>query len=229
MTQADVPQTLDSIARALIPNTNLVHAPKKAQDARLAATIADLHVHPAIEALLHILNHDLPSAHFLVRHMQAPPAVEGMLLHGILHRAEGDFNNARAWIGDVSDACEGYQPKKKEQDQRLDADIEKQLGNSSHPSSSSMVKFVYGDQDPMALTTSIEAFRGKKQNEKSEDEGKVIEQKIREEAEAVLEWCRSKFGDGAWEDATKAWVKNSDEINKISGDMVSGGKGYRKF
>jgi hypothetical protein len=32
-----------------------------------------------------------------------------------------------------------------------------------------------------------------------------------------------------FDDATKAWVKNSEEISKISGDMVSGGKGYRKF
>ena len=49
------------------------------------------------------------------------------------------------------------------------------------------------------------------------------------EAEKVLEWCKNKFGDGVWEDATKAWVKNSEEISKISGDMVSGGKGHRKF
>jgi len=228
MAQADVPLTLDSIAHTLISNTNLVHAPKKAQDARLTAIIADLHVHPAIEALLHIANHDLPSAHFLVRHMQAPPAVEGMLLHGILHRAEGDFNNARAWISDVSDACEGYQPKKKEQGQRLAAEIVKQVSNRSY-ASSSLVKFVYGDQHPVALINSVEAFRGKKQSEGKEKEGEALEERIRNEADRVLEWCKSKFGEGAWEDATKAWVKNSDEINKISGAMVSGGKGYRKF
>ncbi|KAK1912273.1 hypothetical protein P3342_009874 [Pyrenophora teres f. teres] len=228
MAHADVAQILDSIARTLISNTNLIHAPKKAQDARLTATIADLHVHPAIEALLHIVNHDLPSAHFLVRHMQAPPAVEGMLLHGILHRAEGDFNNAKAWISDVSDACEGYQPKKKEEGLRLDAEIAKQVGNHSHVSSS-LVIFVYGDEGPLALINAVEALRGRKQSERKEDEMKMVEKKIREEAEKVLGWCTSKFGEGAWKDATKAWVKNSEEINKISGDMVSGEKGYRKF
>jgi hypothetical protein len=226
MGQSDVPQTLESISQTLIPKTNLVHPPKKAQDAQLTATIADLHVHPTIEALLHILNHDLPSAHFLVRHMQAPPAVEGMLLHGILHRAEGDFNNARAWISDVGDACEGYQPKHKEDGQKLDADVAKQVGSNS-AISSSLIKFVYGDEEPKSLIDAVEKFRSRKKSEKDEEEG--IEKRIRGEAEKVLEWCKNKFGDGMWEDATKAWVKNSEEISKISGDMVSGGKGHRKF
>jgi hypothetical protein len=53
------------------------------------------------EVGLHILNQDLPSAHFLVRHMQSAPAFAGMYLHGILHRIEGDFDNARAWYSDV--------------------------------------------------------------------------------------------------------------------------------
>ncbi|KAI9870540.1 MAG: hypothetical protein M1830_004118 [Pleopsidium flavum] len=34
--------------------------------------------------------------------MQAAPAYEGMYLHGILHRIEGDYDNARAWYGDVA-------------------------------------------------------------------------------------------------------------------------------
>lgn len=44
------------------------------------------------------------SAHFLVRHMQSPPAFEGMFLHGILHRIEGDYDNARAWYSNVKDS-----------------------------------------------------------------------------------------------------------------------------
>lgn len=34
--------------------------------------------------------------------MQAPPAYEGMFLHGILHRIEGDYDNARAWYKNVA-------------------------------------------------------------------------------------------------------------------------------
>lgn len=36
--------------------------------------------------------------------MQAPPAYEGMFLHGILHRIEGDYDNARAWYGNVGES-----------------------------------------------------------------------------------------------------------------------------
>ncbi|KAG9195364.1 hypothetical protein G6011_00485 [Alternaria panax] len=227
MSQSEVSRKLESISQTLIPNTNLVHPPKKRQDVQLTAIIADLHVHPSIEALLHILNHDLPSAHFLVRHMQAPPAVEGMLLHGILHRAEGDFNNARAWISDVADACEGYQPKHKEDGQKLDAEIVKQVGsNSSMPAS--LIEFVYGDEEPKSLIDAVEEFRSRKKSDRRDDE-EVIEKRMRNEVEKVLEWCKNKFGNEVFDDATKAWVKNSEEISKISGDMVSGGEGHRKF
>ncbi|EUC43896.1 hypothetical protein COCMIDRAFT_99721 [Bipolaris oryzae ATCC 44560] len=228
MSDPDVTQQLDSISHRLITNTRLAHAPKKPQDTQLTATIADLHVHPTIEALLHILNHDLPSAHFLVRHMQAPPAVEGMLLHGILHRAEGDFNNARAWLSDVSDACEGYQPKHKDEGQKLDPEVAKQVGGNEQISGS-LVEFVYGTEDAGSLVDAVEAFRRQKQGQRGEEEEREIEGRIRGEAEKVMEWCRRKYGSGVWKDATRAWVKNSEEISEISGSMVSGGKGYREF
>jgi hypothetical protein len=59
-------------------------------------------LHPALETLLHLLNADLASAHFLVRHMQSPPAWEGMAMHALLHRFEGDLDNARAWYSDIA-------------------------------------------------------------------------------------------------------------------------------
>ncbi|KAH9845240.1 hypothetical protein Tdes44962_MAKER01250 [Teratosphaeria destructans] len=70
----------------------------------LSHHIANLQLHPALECILHILNGDLTSAHFLLRHMQSPPAWEGMYIHGILHRIEGDYRNAEAWYGDVCDS-----------------------------------------------------------------------------------------------------------------------------
>jgi hypothetical protein len=70
----------------------------------LSNTITSLQLHPALESALHILNADLASAHFLVRHMQSAPAFEGMYLHGILHRIEGDIPNARAWYSDVAES-----------------------------------------------------------------------------------------------------------------------------
>ena len=36
--------------------------------------------------------------------MQSSPAYEGMFLHGILHRVEGDYDNTRAWYSNVRDS-----------------------------------------------------------------------------------------------------------------------------
>lgn len=69
-----------------------------------SSTISALQLHPVTESALHILNHDLSSAHFLLRHMQGPPAWEAMYAHGILHRVEGDVDNARAWYSEVKDS-----------------------------------------------------------------------------------------------------------------------------
>ncbi|MCJ1330229.1 hypothetical protein MMC10_006912 [Thelotrema lepadinum] len=73
----------------------------KPTDPSLTDTISSLYLHPALEAALHVLNNDLASAHFLVRHMETAPAHEAMYIHGILHRIEGDYDNARAWYNDV--------------------------------------------------------------------------------------------------------------------------------
>jgi hypothetical protein len=176
-----------------------------------------------------MLNSDLPSAHFLVRHMQAPPAVEGMLLHGILHRAEGDFDNSRAWIGDVKDACEGWKPKKREEGEKLDEEVFEKTRSPKH-SDETLFSYVYSNEsDANKLIDDVEAFRKDKNRRKEKGGGEELEQRGRRELEKVLEWCKGKFGEGQWKDATKAWVKNSEEISKMSGDMVSGGKGYRKF
>ncbi|KAF1935473.1 hypothetical protein EJ02DRAFT_460349 [Clathrospora elynae] len=160
--------------------------------------------------------------------MQAPPAVEGMLLHGILHRAEGDFNNARAWVSDVEDACEGFQPKKREEETRLEDEVFEKV-QSGNAIRDSLISYVYKSESPTQLIDDVEAFRSKKASERTNGEEEDIEDRIRKEAGKVLEWCTSKFGAGAWTDATKAWVKNSEEISKMSGDMISGGKGYREF
>ncbi|KAM0713688.1 hypothetical protein Q7P37_010650 [Cladosporium fusiforme] len=74
------------------------------QNPALSHEISSLALHPTLEALLHILNSDLSSAHFLVRHMESRPAVEGMFVHGVLHRVEGDYLNAEAWYRDVQDS-----------------------------------------------------------------------------------------------------------------------------
>ncbi|MCJ1474970.1 hypothetical protein MMC13_003630 [Lambiella insularis] len=95
--------TFDDLYAHLLTLRAPLLPPGKATDPKLTDKIASLYVHPTLEAALHLLNCDLPSAHFLVRHMQAAPMYEAMYLHGILHRIEGDYDNARAWYGNVAD------------------------------------------------------------------------------------------------------------------------------
>ena len=94
--------TFDSIYEQLLTLPIPLLPPGHSTKPALTAQISSLSLHPALEAAFHILNNDLPSAHFLARHMQAAPAYEGMCLHGILHRIEGDYDNARAWYRNVS-------------------------------------------------------------------------------------------------------------------------------
>lgn len=173
-------QTYANIRSKLLP-PNLPAAllpPSRPAYPELTASIAALSLHPCLEALLHLLNRDLASAHFLVRHMESivppgdrvnvdtesvwrqpvpkrpeaaewppeeangqevagdecesesdglvsgtrpppatdlrdglagePPKIESMLLHGILHRIEGDYENARLWYRDVLKYCAPY-------------------------------------------------------------------------------------------------------------------------
>ncbi|KAL1607570.1 hypothetical protein SLS59_002539 [Nothophoma quercina] len=217
--------TFDTLSKSLLSTSTLTKPPGQAKSKSLTATISNLSLHPTLEATLHILNHDLPSAHFLVRHMQAPPALEGMLLHSILHRCEGDFRNARLWISDVGDACQGYKPKKKEEGEKLDDEVAAKCGCDGIEEA--LLGFVYGDMEGgKGLVDDVEGFRKRKGGE--DEEARLVE-RTRKEMGSVLEWCVKKFGTQAMTDASSAWVKNSEEVQKISNDMVSGGKGYREF
>ncbi|TFE28115.1 hypothetical protein [Cohnella luojiensis] len=49
----------------------------------------------AWKAALHLWNDSLHAAHELVEHLNTPT---GAALHGIMHRREGDFDNAKYWF-----------------------------------------------------------------------------------------------------------------------------------
>jgi hypothetical protein len=194
-TYSGVLKALEAIPPPLLP-------PGKSYNPGLTAQIAECQFHPTLEAALHLLNHDLPAAHFLVRHMQSPPAVEGMLLHGILHRIEGDYDNARAWYGDVARNENGGH--------LLDKAWNVDQGK--------------GKNKALDFIDKVEKF--KKHGEGDSD---VLEEESLGEIHRVLSWCVEKFGVEKWQDATSAWVRPDDKIQKIGNNMTSGGKGYREF
>lgn len=189
--------------------------PPSPRDLTLASEIASLQLHPTLEAALHILNLDLPSAHFLVRHMQSAPAFEGMYLHGILHRIEGDYDNARAWYSDVKDS-EIYSKLWGKSGQTWKAWQEEHNDGSGRESLDDGQKFLDAAQK-------FKETRGKGPEKVS------LEKQSRKELDAVIEWCVDKFGTAKMVDASSAWVKPSDEIKKMGEDQVSGDSGRRKF
>ncbi|KAK0386098.1 hypothetical protein NLU13_5935 [Sarocladium strictum] len=174
--------------------------PARPLDDSLSHQISHLLVHPTLEAALHLLNHDLPSAHFLVRHMQAAPKHEGMYLHGILHRIEGDYENARAWYSDVSES-----------------DVFTSIWGEGAVGLDKAKDFIQRVQD----------FKSGQQDEGTRGE---LEKESMLEIEKVVEFCREKFGTEKWEDASGAWKQPTEgKVKDMKEDMLTGDKGLRKF
>jgi len=193
--------------------------PGKSHDPTLTALIADLAVHPTLEAALHLLNADLPSAHFLVRHMSSNPAVEGMLLHAILHRIEGDYDNNRAWCRDVA-AKDSHELE----GSGLLVAIYPPVTPGERRGMTAPERAAYASACFLRLTDDVEAFCRARKG----DKGK-LEARCKEEMRRAVEFCEGKFGTERWIDASEAWVRPSQEVRNTGNDMVSGHKGWRKF
>ncbi len=174
--------------------------------------IANLSLHPTLEAALHILNLDLPSAHFLLRHMQRPPAWEGMFLHGILHRVEGDYDNARAWYGNV-----------KESEVFAYA-----WGRSEDSSSSSRLeggkRVASGLEAALAFIADVQSLKETGKGDRDELGSRSLD-----EMQAVVAFCAKRFGVQKVDDVRSAWTKNEGEIGAKAQAMVIGGEGWREF
>ncbi|KAF2232060.1 hypothetical protein EV356DRAFT_505658 [Viridothelium virens] len=226
-------------------------------DAALTPIISSLQLHPTIEALLHLLHSDLPSAHFLCRHMQAPPAVEGMLLHSILHRIEGDWNNSRAWVEDVGSDQENTEDREhitndvgeKSARCRFEAANERSAtvegekvgeGQEQKGRGSRLLRYVY---ESVPLRTSSSDYVGGEPVQmaldlissveafrtRNEGSEEVLKQALLHETRQVLDWCVHEFGEGSWGDVSSAWVRPEEKVRKIGEEMVSGEGGWREF
>lgn len=211
--------------------------------------ISSLSLHPVIESILHLLNMDLPSAHFLLRHMQAAPATEAMYIHGILHRIEGDLDNTRAWYGDVKssevfqavwtgmDSEDGGRPPSvtarasDQEPQALDghtrnnSDQSIETSGQTTPSAEafdSAMSFV--DQVESYKVNSLSsASRPKQDSAKSvvPEEETLAEVSLRE-LRRVLSFCAGKFGTESVADASNVWVAmNEKHADKAAEDRKS--------
>jgi len=166
--------------------------PPSAPSQSLTHAISSLFLHPSVETALHLLNDDLVSAHFLVRHMQAAPQFESMMLHGILHRIEGDYENARAWYRDVKDS-----------------DVFRTVWGDG------------GSEKAMDFVRRIEILR-KETKYEDVSEVHQLEDGSKQEIKSVLEFCEKKFGTQKLDDARAVWVQDEKSSGKGSDMVVGG-------
>jgi hypothetical protein len=199
------PPLLPPVAPFSKTTTNTVRVPALGRD------ISNLSLHPTLETALYILSLDLPSAHFLARHMQCPSAWEGMFLHGILHRIEGDYDNSRARYGDVKDS-EVFAYAWMRSSERGGGG-----GGSSGRTES-------GIQAALALIADVQTLKEEGTGDRDESGSRSLD-----ETQAVVAFCAKKFGVQSVDDARGAWTKSEGKIGDRASAMVVGGEGWREF
>lgn len=188
-----------------------VRMPQKAQPGSLA-TIASLSLHPSLEATLHILNLDLPSAHFLLRHAQSPPAWECMYLHGILHRIEGDVQNARCWYSDVKDS-----------------ELLNHVWKASGPSWEEFLDRVERLRDVETGRKTSDTRKAQTDQLDWNQERNELQRISLHELREVLSFLEDKFGTGQVLDASGIWIQPGGKVAEQANAMIVGGEGWRQF
>lgn len=124
--------------------------------------------------------------------MQAAPQYESMVLHGILHRIEGDYENARAWYRDAKDS-EVFRA----------VWVEDGLGKA------------------MDFLRRIKVLRKETKNEDI-SEVHQLQDGSKREIKTVLEFCEKKFGTQKVEDASAIWVQDEKSSRKGSDMVIGG-------
>lgn len=196
-------------------------------------TIASLSLHPVLEALLHILNVDLPSAHFLSRHAEVPPKWESMFVHGVLHRVEGDIDNTRAWYGNVKDTeifehvWLGKSDENDESPEIAAKGWEHFLDRLERWRDRSRKRAGVGgweqDEDKLELAKVMDWSK----------EESLLRESSLWETRRILTFIEQKFGTGQVLNAKDEFlgkIESGDaELAKVAQSMVTGGEGWRVF
>jgi hypothetical protein len=152
--------------------------------------------------------------------MQAKPAFEAMYLHGILHRVEGDMDNAKAWYSDVADS-DIFQAVWAAGEAFPGAAAEEHNDQSTPAAQQALTRA----QTFLAKV----ATDGKPATQQSRPlPSDVVETSLRE-LHKVLSFCEDKFGTDAVTDASEVWVSMSDQNKDIASKMITGGEGWREF
>lgn len=168
--------------------------------------------------------------------MQSPPAFEGMLLHALLHRVEGDVENARCWYFDVLGSgvfefvWEGGGGEEElgrlvEEATGKDGAGDKGPEKNSKMSDYKEGKSEYGSKPEAARALSPEQVTSfldrvqrlrlykKKSSENplpagvdEETERRELGEVSKREVERSRRWCEKRFGTEQWRDASGEFV-----------------------
>lgn len=228
------------LSRSMHPLFSLPVSPH--QPIMASPRISSLSLHTVLESMLHILNLDLPSAHFLLRHMQAAPAFEAMYLHGILHRVEGDLDNARAWYIDVQDSeafmdvwsgHQGYRRSASGSENAQNVSQPCQHNSSATSQSLTRTNDAYTSQTADNSKPAIERalfFLDTLADAKTTvcsgqpAAGHLIQTSL-DELSCLWDFCEKKFGTEPVLEASDIWVSMADKHADIAEKMITGGEG----
>jgi len=134
--------------------------------------------------------------------MESAPAHESMFVHGILHRIEGDYDNARAWYGDVADS---------------------DVFRSVWPDGAEDGGEENGLNSAREFISAVEAWTKRRQGAEEE-----LRSRSGEEIRLVVDHCEKKFGIGRVDDASGVWI-SKEKTAEMAQKMVTGGEGWREF
>lgn len=199
-------------------------------DPSLQSEIASLLLHPALESAFYLLNHSLSSPHFLVRKMQNSRV--GQHLHGILHRIEGDYNNARVWYTEASGLGERTNELTKTEGEDafvafwsgVCTDGENKRTEAERARDASLA---FLDR----VQTLAEQSDGQAQDYgKGTKEREELERISKAELESVVEWAARTYGWGTWNggDGSAAYTGSTDEQKEEMRQQQFEDGGFRK-
>lgn len=200
----------------------------------LSADAAALLLHPALEAAYHLLNHALYPAHFLVRKMQNDRA--GQHLHGILHRVEGDYDNARVWYREACGAGERTTPETRLEGEEGCVAFWGRVAELEGRDAFAEGRKEQAVDAAMAFLDRVQVLKETSKGQIQDagagtDERAALERISRAELQAVVEWVTRTYGWGTWNggDGSEAYTESTEEQKKEMVEQQSGGEGFRSF
>lgn len=215
----------------------------------LTPHIASLRLHPTLESLLHILNADLPSAHFLLRHMQSPDPPRPPTL-GSSYAAAASPTSPPTPAPPRATTPPADPPKAEGQLlhallHRIELDTANARAWYADVAATAPVLFAHawpaGLPSVDAFLARVQRVRGtapqlaRHEQAAAEEEEAVagevaaLRRESEREIRAVLGWCEERYGTGAWEDASGEWRGHGEKVAAMAQKMVVGGEGWRQF